>query len=92
MQSFATPSRLARALVSRLISHQPLSQARMIGSMATAYQFHITPDNTGLWNFDQSEDTANKASELLQRDLEQHHVFFNQDGFHNHVGCSPMPT
>jgi hypothetical protein len=64
----------------------------MIGSMATAYQFHITPENTGLWNFDQSEDTANKASELLQRDLEQHHVFFNQDGFHNHVGCSPMPT
>jgi len=54
--------------------------------MATPYKIHITPKNSGLWqDVRQSEEAARKASELLQVDLEKHHVFFNQDGFHNHV-------
>lgn len=28
---------------------------------------------------------AKKASELLQENHEQHHIFFNQNGFHNHI-------
>lgn len=46
---------------------------------------HVVPEDSGLWKFDQTADAANKASELLQKDLEQHHVFFNNDGFHNHI-------
>ncbi|KAK4185016.1 hypothetical protein QBC35DRAFT_517204 [Podospora australis] len=46
---------------------------------------HITPDNTGLWGITQTEEAAKKVSELLQEDMEQHHVFFNEDGFHNHI-------
>jgi hypothetical protein len=38
--------------------------------MATAYAINITPDNTGLWHFGQSAAAANKATELLQRDIE----------------------
>ncbi|WYZ38873.1 hypothetical protein EsH8_III_000787 [Colletotrichum jinshuiense] len=53
--------------------------------MATAHNIKIPVTNTGLWKFNQQDASANKASELLQRDLEKHHVFFNQDGFHNHI-------
>jgi hypothetical protein len=54
-------------------------------TMATPYKIHITPDNVGLWRVKQTEEAAKKASELLQEDLEKHHVFFNKDGFHNHI-------
>lgn len=53
--------------------------------MATPYRMHIVPENTGLWKVPQTEASARKASELLQQDLRDHHVFFNEDGFHNHI-------
>ncbi|KAK4230441.1 hypothetical protein QBC38DRAFT_507535 [Podospora fimiseda] len=46
---------------------------------------HITPDNTGLWGVKQTEEAAKKVTDLLQEDMEQHHVFFNKDHFHNHI-------
>ncbi|KAK4148182.1 uncharacterized protein C8A04DRAFT_23978 [Dichotomopilus funicola] len=49
------------------------------------YKMHVTPDNTGLWRIKQTEEAARKVSELLQVDMEKHHVFFNDDGFHNHI-------
>ncbi|GAB1314934.1 hypothetical protein MFIFM68171_05144 [Madurella fahalii] len=49
------------------------------------YKMHVTPDNTGLWHIKQTEEAARKTSELLQQDLEAHHVFFNKSGFHNHI-------
>lgn len=53
--------------------------------MATASKINIAPDNTGLWGIRQEATVAQKATELLQKDMESHHVFFNNDGFHNHV-------
>lgn len=53
--------------------------------MATASKISISPDNTGLWGIRQEESVAQKATELLQKDMENHHVFFNNEGFHNHV-------
>lgn len=53
--------------------------------MATAYKVHITPENTGLWGIRQSDEAANKLTELLQKDLEVNHVYFNDHGFHNHI-------
>lgn len=32
-----------------------------------------------------TQDSATKASELLQENHEQHHIFFNNSGFHNHI-------
>ncbi|KAF2179887.1 hypothetical protein K469DRAFT_715987 [Zopfia rhizophila CBS 207.26] len=32
-----------------------------------------------------SSETADTASELLQENHEKHHIFFRQDGFHNHI-------
>lgn len=51
----------------------------------TAYKISVSPENTGLWHVRQTEEASKKVSELLQEDLEKHHVFFNKDGFHNHV-------
>ncbi|PNY26018.1 Oxidoreductase AflY [Tolypocladium capitatum] len=53
--------------------------------MATAYQIHVLAPDTGLLAVEQDEATAAKVTELLQRDLERHHVFFNAAGFHNHI-------
>ncbi|CAN8095312.1 unnamed protein product [Discula destructiva] len=53
--------------------------------MATAWNIHIDQNDTGLWKVKQTEETAKKASELLQDDLKRHHVFFNDMGFHNHI-------
>lgn len=58
---------------------------RTLNTMATPYAVKIVPENTGLWHFDQTEAAANKATELLMQDIEKHHVFFNDDGFHNHI-------
>ncbi|KAK1760877.1 HypA protein [Echria macrotheca] len=53
--------------------------------MATAYKVHIVPEDTGLLKVKQTAEAAKKAEELLQEDLEKHHVFFNEEGFHNHI-------
>ncbi|KAK8047665.1 hypothetical protein PG996_015729 [Apiospora saccharicola] len=53
--------------------------------MATAYKIHIAPDNTGLWGIRQNDHAAETATVLLQKDMDNHHVFFNQDGFHDHI-------
>ncbi|KID64041.1 hypothetical protein MAN_07212, partial [Metarhizium hybridum] len=53
--------------------------------MSTSTKIVITPENTGLWNIQQSEEAAQAASELLQKDLEGHHVFLNNKGFHDHM-------
>ncbi|KAI1438843.1 HypA protein [Xylaria sp. CBS 124048] len=53
--------------------------------MATSRIINITPDNTGLWHIKQTEEAAQKLTQLLQSDLEKHHCFFNNKGFHNHI-------
>lgn len=32
-----------------------------------------------------SNDSTKKVSQLLQENHERHHIFFNADGFHNHI-------
>ncbi|KAK4138648.1 hypothetical protein BT67DRAFT_413207 [Trichocladium antarcticum] len=76
---------LARA-VTGLKTLNRSSHFRMASSTSGfPYKMHVTPDNTGLWGIKQTDEAAEKVSELLQEDLEKHHVFFNQDGFHNHI-------
>ncbi|KAK0392258.1 hypothetical protein NLU13_1754 [Sarocladium strictum] len=54
-------------------------------TMATPYHIHVKPSETGLLHLDRDEQTATKVSELLQDDLEKHHVFFNASGYHDHI-------
>ncbi|KAI1326874.1 HypA protein [Xylariaceae sp. FL0255] len=53
--------------------------------MASARTIQITTSNHGLRGTVQSDVAAQKTTELLQRDLEMHHCFFNDRGFHNHI-------
>ncbi|KAI1487490.1 hypothetical protein F5X96DRAFT_649724 [Biscogniauxia mediterranea] len=78
------PSRaIVRRLGSSLYSHA--TRRSIIANMSTARTIQITPDNTGLWRIRQSESAARKTSELLQKDLELHHVYFNDAGYHDHI-------
>ncbi|CAK7219124.1 hypothetical protein SEUCBS140593_003785 [Sporothrix eucalyptigena] len=53
--------------------------------MATSTSFHVGTDNTGLWRIHQTSEASDRVSSLLQEDIETHHVYFNNDGFHNHI-------
>ncbi|CZS97033.1 related to HypA-like protein [Rhynchosporium agropyri] len=54
--------------------------------MASPSEIHLTAEDTGIFKIkDQDSTTAAKVSELLQENHEKHHIFFNHDGFHNHI-------
>ncbi|KAG6356660.1 hypothetical protein INS49_014534 [Diaporthe citri] len=53
--------------------------------MASAHRIHISPEDTGLWGVKQTDGVAKKVTELLQKDLDVFHVYFNDRGFHNHI-------
>ncbi|KAK5993227.1 Questin oxidase [Cladobotryum mycophilum] len=60
-------------------------QASSAVNMATAYHIQVPVSDTGLLKLKQNDETAIKVTELLQRDLKEHHVFFNASRFHNHI-------
>ncbi|GES65729.1 hypA-like protein [Aspergillus terreus] len=53
--------------------------------MATATRIQLSPSDTGVYSFGVREDSARVASELLQKNMEKHHIYFNDRGFHNHI-------
>ncbi|KAK2023934.1 hypothetical protein LX32DRAFT_627118 [Colletotrichum zoysiae] len=53
--------------------------------MATSYKIEIDPGHRGLLGNKSDGAAAAKVSELLQKDLENHHVFFTAKGYHNHM-------
>ncbi|KAF4464071.1 hypothetical protein FALBO_9102 [Fusarium albosuccineum] len=53
--------------------------------MATAFKIHVEPKDAGLLGMKLGENEASKVTELLQKDVENHHVFFNASGFHDHI-------
>ncbi|PKS10852.1 hypothetical protein jhhlp_002609 [Lomentospora prolificans] len=60
-------------------------QQRNASAMASASKIQITPENTGLLKVKQTTDAAKKVTELLQEDIDTHHAFFNDRGYHNHI-------
>ena len=69
------------SLINRNISRFP-----NLRSMATVNRVQLA---VGEWpEYSRSgitQDQANIASELLQENHERHHIFFNKEGFHNHI-------
>ncbi|KAJ5795205.1 hypothetical protein N7457_001804 [Penicillium paradoxum] len=54
--------------------------------MATSTNIHLSVEtDSGIYSSGAREDTARTASEVLQEDMKNHHVFFNDEGFHNHI-------
>ncbi|EED17960.1 HypA-like protein, putative [Talaromyces stipitatus ATCC 10500] len=58
---------------------------RGIYNMATATQVKLSTSDAGVFSHKPREDSAQRASELLQRDMKEHHIFFNEKRFHNHI-------
>ncbi|CRK16857.1 hypothetical protein BN1708_011849 [Verticillium longisporum] len=65
-----------------------LSTSTVAATMATAYKIHVSKTNTGLLKFDQPEATAAKTTELLQSDLENHHIVHHLLALYG-TGASP---
>lgn len=62
--------------------------ARASPSMATPSKVHLSVRQHPTPAFEVgnlSPDSASKASALLQENHDQHHIFFNKSGFHNHI-------
>ncbi|KAF4446249.1 hypothetical protein F53441_10091 [Fusarium austroafricanum] len=53
--------------------------------MATPFKIQVEPQNSGLLGLKLGQSEASKVTDLLQRDLDNHHVFFNESGFHDHI-------
>ncbi|KAI5292019.1 hypothetical protein KEM55_008149, partial [Ascosphaera atra] len=56
--------------------------------MATAYKVKLLPEDGATmkhFNLGPRKDTAEKVSELLQKDLDEHCIYFNDSGFHDHI-------
>ena len=64
-------------------AHRPLFH-RQSAAMATATKIqlsHLT--DLGIFSHGVREDAARAASEVLQEDMNSHHLFFNDLGFHS---------
>ena len=54
--------------------------------MATASHVELTPSTAGVFHVpDIKSESAKVASELLEENHKKHHIYFNNDGFHNHI-------
>ncbi|KAB8258730.1 hypothetical protein BDV32DRAFT_125450 [Aspergillus pseudonomiae] len=53
--------------------------------MATARKIELSTSNSGIYSTGVREDAARAASQVLQENLEKHHIYFNDSGFHNHI-------
>ena len=57
-------------------------------AMATASRIQLSLDTPGVFHVSGIiEESAAKASEVLQENHENHHIFFNQSGFHSTFRC-----
>ena len=55
-------------------------------SMATASQVKLSTNDTGVFRGPViHSDSATTASKVLQENHDKYHLFFNSDGFHNHI-------
>ncbi|PYH96124.1 hypothetical protein BO71DRAFT_482315 [Aspergillus ellipticus CBS 707.79] len=61
------------------------SDSQRATAMATARKVHLSLADSGVVSHKIREDSARTTSEVLQDDMEKHHVFFNDSGFHNHI-------
>ena len=54
--------------------------------MATANHVQLAVDEEPVYyRSELTQDLAKKASDLLQTNHDRYHIFFNNDGFHNHI-------
>jgi hypothetical protein len=53
-------------------------------TMAASTKIHLTPEHGGVFSVSGlSWASARKVSEVLQHDMENHHIYLNEIGFHS---------
>lgn len=57
--------------------------------MATARKIELSTSDSGVYSAGVREDAARAASEVLQENLEKHHIYFNDSGFHSMFDLIP---
>ena len=60
--------------------------------MASASQVKLTTQEHPAFSLELHQDSAKTTSDLLQENHDQHHIFFNRDGFHNHIAHHLLTT
>ena len=64
-----------------------------ICTMATAARVELTPETTGVYHTPGiTAEAAKVGSELLQKNHDNNHIFFNRSGFHNHIAHHLLTT
>ncbi|KAL1848394.1 hypothetical protein Plec18167_004823 [Paecilomyces lecythidis] len=58
--------------------------------MATARRIHISSPEPSVFTDDVKPGSAPVATEILQEDLENHHIFFGPNKFHNHLTAQTL--
>lgn len=51
--------------------------------MATPTKINISTSDRGVFSSNIEPDSASKVSHLLQKDMEKHNIYFNDEGFHS---------
>jgi hypothetical protein len=78
-----TVSRFSAARFTTTVTTPATTNTYNPAHMATARKVLLSPhSDTGVWSTGISESAAKTASAVLQEDLEKHHVYFNDMGFH----------
>lgn len=80
-------NRLA-TLTSHLRTPKIINRATTTAGMATAATVSLTPDTAGVLHIPRSQissESCTRASELLQKNHDNFHMYFNASGFHNHI-------
>jgi hypothetical protein len=71
------------SIATRLLPQSSFSAKRGTRNMATGSKVYLeASQQPQFYVKGLREDSAKKASELLQENHEKHHIFFNQGGFH----------
>lgn len=63
--------------------HTDSSSVSKSRNMATASKIHISAQDAGIFHEKVTEDAARKVSEVLQQNMERHHITYNSAGFHS---------
>jgi Questin oxidase-like len=59
---------------------------KLIHNMATASHVELSTNNTGVFRGPAiSAESAQTASQVLQENHDKYHIYFNNEGFHNHI-------
>ncbi|KAM0721838.1 hypothetical protein Q7P37_002763 [Cladosporium fusiforme] len=82
-----------RILSNPIITKHGIHKA-VIRTMATASRVQLTTHEQPAFQLPQANnpDNAKIASDLLQKNHDQFHIYFNDDGFHNHIAHHLLTT